>query len=158
MTLSSKHSIRNSIPGGLWSSTLHLGHVLISWKLSALKSKAQGGGNSPPPPNLNQLFTDRYRIGIRAPCQMLFCQRHQENMKMIFISQGPLTSCCITIIQTRAPQKYPWYIVLYDCERMSMSHGTRARKKVSVASPNLVGPRPMAYMAYWQIRRCLSLK
>ena len=55
-----------------------------------------------------QLFTDLYRIelGLTARC---LCQTHRENMnvmKIIIISQGPPTSCCITMKQHRAPQNY----------------------------------------------------
>ena len=40
------------------------------------------------------------------------------------------------------------------CERMSME---RPRGKRYQWAPNLVSPRPMAYMAYWQIWRWLRL-
>ena len=66
-------------------------------------------------------------------------------MKFFNISQRPPTSCCITMIQNRAPQNYNTIIdtVIYIRDRMSME--CAREKKVSVGPPNVVGPRLMAY-------------
>ena len=56
------------------------GNLWISWKLSALNSKTQG---------TKQLFTDRYRIGNRAPCQMLFMSGKHEFRDFFYSITGP---------------------------------------------------------------------
>ena len=55
------------------------------------------------------------------------------------------------MIQNMAPQNYNKIIdtVIYDIsERISIKRA-REKKGFSGPPPNVVGPRPMAYMAYW---------